>query len=74
MEWNWEKHLAAYVASEEMRRRNGGVDAYRRAIQRIANFAGDNPPTACRISSASPVQIQEQFAQGGQLRLRGCVA
>jgi integrase/recombinase XerC len=49
--WDWDKHLAAYVLSEELRRRAGGVDAYRRAIQRLANFAGNNPPTAQMVES-----------------------
>jgi integrase len=46
MEWDWNKHLAAYVVSEELRRRAGGVEAYRRAVQRLVNFADGRTPTA----------------------------
>lgn len=46
MEWDWDTHIANYVVSEELRRRAGGVDAYRRVVQRLANYAAGHAPTA----------------------------
>lgn len=45
MSWEWETHIAAYVVSEGLRRRPGGVESYRQVLGLLAAHADGRPPS-----------------------------
>jgi integrase len=49
--WNWDQHIESYVVHQSLRRRPGGVDAYRRVIRRVAAHADGQPPSVEIIES-----------------------
>lgn len=45
MTWEWHTHIGAYITSEGLRRRPGGVESYRQVLGLLAAHAGERPPS-----------------------------